>query len=225
MRLQILEPRDYAYLVTGDQCWHYGEYTSEGGYKASDTNQKIWNLKKKPTVSEGQLYYKNQAIDYWAAVLAGVISLPQTIGSHTFVPMPGSKPIGHADYDDRMLKVLRRMANGTPNVDIRPLLVQTMERDAQHHGHRLTPDELCGTLTIDPQLLDRPLANTVVVVDDVITMGASFAAAKRLLIRLPNVSGVVGIFLAKTVWPLSPFAPLSADQIKQLLAASGKPVG
>lgn len=67
MRLQILEPRHHTYLVTGDRCWHYGEYTSEGGYKASDTNQKILNLKKKPTVSEAQLYYKNQAITTGAA--------------------------------------------------------------------------------------------------------------------------------------------------------------
>ncbi|MCW0388794.1 hypothetical protein NB722_003333 [Xanthomonas sacchari] len=58
MRLQIIEPKNYTYLEVCDECYHYGEYTSEGGYQASDTNQKILNLKKKPTVSEGQLYYK-----------------------------------------------------------------------------------------------------------------------------------------------------------------------
>ncbi|OFS95168.1 hypothetical protein HMPREF3113_06055 [Stenotrophomonas sp. HMSC10F06] len=221
MRLQILETRYYTHLATGDKCWHYGEYTSEGGYQASDTNQKILNLKKKPTVSEGQLYYKNQAIDYWGRTLASVINLDQTVGLRTFVPMPGSKPAGHADYDDRMLRVLKRMALGAPNVDIRPLLVQTAERDAQHHGHRLTPDELRETLAVDNSLLQPPLARSVVVVDDVITMGASFAAAKQLLIGLPNVSEVVGIFLAKTVWPAPSFPVLTAEQIQQLLSSGG----
>lgn len=223
MRLQILEPRHHTYLVTGDRCWHYGEYTSEGGYKASDTNQKILNLKKKPTVSEAQLYYKNQAIDYWGRTLARVINLAQPEGVLTFVPMPGSKPVGHAEYDDRMLRVLRRMAVGVPNVDIRPLLVQTAERDAQHHGHRLTPDELCETLAVDSNLLNPSLARTIVVVDDVITMGASFAAAKKLLIGLPNVSEVVGVFLAKTVWPAPAFPMLTAEQIQQLLSSGGTP--
>ncbi|MBA0420317.1 phosphoribosyltransferase [Stenotrophomonas maltophilia] len=223
MRLQILEPRHHTYLVTGDRCWHYGEYTSEGGYQASDTNQKILNLKKKPTVSEAQLYYKSQAIDYWGRTLARVVNLAQPEGVLTFVPMPGSKPIGHAEYDDRMLRVLRRMAAGVPNVDIRPLLVQTAERDAQHHGHRLTPDELCETLAVDSNLLNPSLARTIVVVDDVITMGASFAAAKRLLVGLPNVSEVVGVFLAKTVWPAPAFPVLTAEQIQQLLASGGTP--
>lgn len=217
MRLQTLEPKNYAYLETGDECFHYGEYTSEGGYQASDTNQQILNLKKKPTVSEGQLYYKRQAIEYWGRALSSVIDLSKTIGTHTFVPMPGSKPAGHVEFDDRMLRVLRRMALGAPNVDIRPLLVQTAERDAQHHGHRLTPDELGETLAVDPALLTPPLSPSIIVVDDVITRGASFAAAKRLLIGLPNVRSVVGIFLAKTVWPAPDFPVLSPDEIRRLL--------
>lgn len=218
MRLQILEPRNFTYLVTGDRCWHYGDYTSEGGYGASDTNQKILNLKWKPTASEGQLYHKRQAIEYWGRTLASVINFDHAIGTLTFVPMPGSKPVGHTEYDDRMLRVLRRMALGYTGVDIRPLLVQSVERDPQHHGKRLTPDELCKTLAVDVTMLDQPLASTVVVVDDVITKGASFAAAKSLLAQLPNVSDVVGVFLAKTIWPATGFSPLSPEQMERVLA-------
>ena len=222
MRLQTLEPKNYTYLETGDQCFHYGEYTSEGGYQASDTNQQILNLKKKPTVSEGQLYYKKQAIEYWGLALESVIDLSKTFVSHTFVKMRGSKPAGHAEFDDRMLRVLKRMAVGALKVDIRPLLVQTVERDAQHHGHRLTPDELCETLAVDPKFLSPPLAQNIIVVDDVITMGASFAAAKRLLIGLPNVKSVVGIFLAKTVWPAPEFPVLSPEEVRRLLDPAAK---
>ncbi len=217
MRLQILEPRYHTHLATGDRCWHYGEYTSEGGYAASDTNQRILNLKKKPTVSDGQLFYKRQAIEYWGSTLARAINVRQTVGSHTFVPMPGSKPVGHAEYDDRMLKVLARMAAGVPNVDIRQLLIQTEARDAQHSGSRLTPAEICETLAVDHNLIPPPVARTIVVVDDVITMGASFAAAKSLLVGLPNVAEVVGIFLAKTIRPAPEFPPLTDEELAQIL--------
>lgn len=223
MRLQILEPRNHTWLKTGDRCWNYGEYTSEGGYLASDTNQLILNLKKKPTVSPAQLRYKTAAIDHWGSVLAKAINVPGTVGVLTFVPMPGSKPVGHAEYDDRMLRVLQRMAVGVPGVDVRPLLKQVGERSAQHEGTRLTPTQLCTTLAVDYSLMPPPVARTIVVVDDVITMGASFAAAKSMLAGLPNVQEVVGFFLAKTVRPAPSFTALTPAQLQQLLGPSAAP--
>lgn len=120
----------------------------------------------------------------------------------TFVPMPCSKPAGHSEYDDRMLKVLQFMARSKPPLDIRPILMQTALRPSQHEGGgRQTPDQLLETLAIDPTQVLYPPRATVIVVDDVITMGASFNAAKSLLQGLPGVNEVAGIFLAKTVWP------------------------
>lgn len=218
MRLQELEPRHYAWLATGDRCFHYGEYTSEGGYQASHTNQWILNLKKKPSAPAAQLRYKATAVDYWGRVLATALNVTNAPGRFTFVPMPGSKPAGHADYDDRMHRVANRMAAGVTGVDVRPLLVQVGERSAQHHGSRMSPTELCQTLQVDVSLMPPPLAPIVVVIDDVITMGASFAAAKNLLLPLPGVDEVIGVFLAKTVWPAPEFPVLTPEQIRELLA-------
>jgi hypothetical protein len=206
IRLQSLDPKSYKWLEAGDECWHYGEYTADGGYQASETNRWIGNLKKKPTSPSNQLYWKNQAILYWGNVLRQLMPPEKTQDVVTFVPMPGSKPFGHADYDDRMLQVLRQMAIGYPNIDIRPVLIQTAERQPQHHGSRYTPDELLETLAVDPAQLAKPLRSIVFVVDDVITMGASFAAAKSLLVGKPNASKVRGVFLAKTVWPTPDFS-------------------
>ncbi|WP_155767647.1 hypothetical protein [Xanthomonas hortorum] len=216
-RLHKIENRLYPLLSVTDSCSYYGEYTSGGTYQASETNQLIFNLKNKPTSSSGKLHYKEQAINHWGVVLSQVIDVPKTIGNFTFVPMPGSKPIGHPDYDDRMLRVLRRMAYGITGVDVRPILKQVVERQAQHHGTRMTPDELCESLAIDREQLQQPINKAIVIVDDVITKGASFVAAKQLLSSLPGVNFVVGVFLAKTVWPAPLVPTITSEQLRAIL--------
>jgi hypothetical protein len=198
-RLIELDPADYRWLAPTDKCYHYGEYTSNGGFKASETNRWIRNLKKLPTCPANELYWKGQAIIYWGDLLRRLINLDQC-GDVTFVPIPGSKPFGHPDYDVRVLRTLQQMAQGRNDIDIRPLLVQGALRESQHIGGRKTPDELLETLVLDPAQLAVPVRGSICVVDDVITQGASFAAAKRLLSRLPNVRQVFGVFFAKTIW-------------------------
>lgn len=192
----------YRYLADDDKCYHFGEYTSGGGFKKSATNQQILNLKKKPTSSAIELHYKQLAVEYWGRMMAAglVINADTQV---TFVPMPCSKPSGHPEHDDRMLKVLQFMARTKPPLDIRPILMQTALRQSQHEGSRQSPDQLLRTLAIDPAQVVHPARATVIVVDDVITMGASYNAAKTLLQSVPGVSQVAGIFLAKTVWPPS----------------------
>lgn len=202
-RLTKLDNDDYKYLADDDLCYHYGEYTSGGGFRASHTNQQIWNLKHKPTASEGNLYWKGRAVEYWAKLISDTLDLEAVSAKTTFIPMPCSKPAGHVDYDDRMLRVLNKLRQGTPALDIRTLLVQTQLRISQHEGPRQSPSELRKTLAIDSLLLATPIKPYVVIVDDVITLGASYAAAKSLLETVPGVKQVIGIFLAKTVWPSS----------------------
>lgn len=205
MRLLSLDPKPYRWLSAHDRCWHYGEYTANGGFNVSDTNRQITNLKKRPSASSGELYWKGQAVQYWGDILRTLLPADEVASQVTFVPVPGSKPRGHADYDERLLRVLQYMAIGRSDIDIRQVIVQTRERAAQHSSSRLTPNDLCEMLATDPQQCIQPFKRIVFVVDDVITMGASFAAAKQILTGLPGVTDVRGLFLAKTVWP-NPFA-------------------
>lgn len=192
----------FHWLVVGDVCHHFGEYTSGGGYGCSDTNQWIHNLKKKPTSSAAQLRWKDRAVDYWAKVLGELISPAHVARGVTFVTIPGSKPVGNPDFDPRVQRVLQKWAGNTPNVDIRSLLRQTVERPAQHEdGGRSTPDQLRASMAVDGSQLIAPLKPTVVIVDDVLTMGASYKAAQALVATLPGVRQVSGLFLARTVWP------------------------
>lgn len=202
-RLTKLDNDDYKYLVDDDLCYHYGEYTARGGFGKSETNQQILNLKNKPTSSEGALYWKGKAVDYWSAMIAETLDLNAVSGNTTFVPVPCSKPSGHPDYDERMLRVLNQLLRKSPGLDIRPLLVQTQLREAQHEGLRKSPTELRKTLALNPAFLAIPVKPRVVIFDDVITQGASYCAAKGLVATIPGVQQVMGIFLAKTVWPPS----------------------
>lgn len=203
-KLIKLDPSDFTYLDPSDSCWHFGEYTSGGGFKASETNQQIYNLKKKPSMPDQQLYWKRKAIEYWGRMFFSTSSLSaaKCEESVTFVPFPCSKPSGHPDFDDRILKVIERASRNHPNMDIRPLILQTAERNAQHTSSRLTPREIADQLELDQGLLARPLKKHVIVVDDVITRGASFAASKAILQEhFGDELLIYGIFLAKTVHP------------------------
>lgn len=209
-RLTLIDPSERSWLAPTDHCYHYGEYTSRGGYGASDTNNWIDNLKKKPSAPASQLTWKARAVAYWGDILRSAINLDKC-GGVTFVPIPGSKPAGHADFDNRMLRVLHHMAGGRADIDIRVALVQNGERDPQHSGTRKTPSELLESLQVDTAALTAPLRPNVYIVDDVITQGASFNAAAQLLRGAPHVEHVFGVFLAKTVWPqVNPFEAFPA---------------
>jgi hypothetical protein len=203
MRLSILDTNEFRYLTADDSCAHYGEYTAGGGFGASETNQQIFNLKKSPTASAPQLRWKTRAIAYWGNVILTSSGLDLDVCARdvTFVPIPCSKPVGHPEYDDRMLQVMNYVAQRRAGIDVRPLLVQIAAREAQHHGNRSDPAGIAATLGLDNSQLQLPLRPYVIVVDDVITRGASFAAAKSLLTGLPGVQAINGMFLAKTVHP------------------------
>lgn len=203
MRLSALNPNDFRYLAPTDSCAHYGEYTAGGGFCASETNQQIFNLKKSPTAPAAQLQWKTRAIAYWGDVIlnSAGLDLDKCARDVTFVPIPCSKPLGHPEYDDRMLRVLTHVSQRRAGIDVRPLLTQTAARDAQHQGNRSDPAGIAATLGVDQRFLIPPLRPILIVVDDVITRGASFAAAKGILVGLPGVQAVHGMFLAKTIHP------------------------
>lgn len=200
-RLLKLDPSSCHQLDADDACWYIGEYTANGGFQASETNQSIFNLKKKPTVPASQLQWKIRAIEEWGDRLARHLNLHEAARAVTFVPAPCSKPANHREYDDRMLRVLQRLATHESGLDIRPILITSIARQAQHESERISVADLRQSMGIDQSQLRKPLRETIVVVDDVITQGGTFKAMQSILMKLPRVKQVVGVFLAKTVWP------------------------
>lgn len=152
-----------------DQCYFLREYTSGRGYAHSETNRLIHNLKKPPDRrGRPEWRYKELAIQQVAREFRDNLDLAR-LQRVTLVPMPPSKARGDPLYDDRMLRVLRAM-------DVEAQLVAKLRID--------------GTLVIPPP-------ESIAVVDDVLTTGAHFVAAKTLLAAQFPRAAVRGLFAAR----------------------------
>lgn len=179
---------------------YFGEYCSGQGFGYSPINQMIYNLKK-PMERRGQAdwFYKERAIQSAAADFAQVLAqgfLDQAV----LVAMPPSKARDDPRYDDRMMRMLQAIGAQRPCV-VRDLLWQDGSREvAAHQGDRPDPGTLAGLLRVDERLC-LPAPRAIGVFDDVLVTGSSFKAAKRVLQqRFPGVR-VVGLYLARRVFP------------------------
>jgi predicted amidophosphoribosyltransferase len=196
---------DHARLTPQDVCYHIYEYTSGRNYKFSKTNQLISNLKKKPTASDGERYWKGQAVRQCGADLRAALD-PKWLADATIVPVPGSKAKGHPDFDDRMERIAQLIR---PGQDVRNLVIQSESTVAAHEaeaGQRITVEELLAVYQID-ETLAAPEPTKIVILDDVLTAGTHFRAMQTVLSqRFPNTH-IIGLFVARRIFP-NPFDAL-----------------
>jgi len=208
-KVDDLVRRDHYYLAAEDVCIFWGEYTAQKGYSHSATNSLISNLKKKmDKKGSGEWKYKGIAIEQTAKIFKDRLN-PAFLKVATVVPRPPSKAKTEPLYDDRMLQVAQRFASGC---DVRELLVMRKSDKASHErDDRPNPDDLEKILMVDESVA-KPTPKTILLVDDVLTTGAHFVAAKRVLQRrFPGVD-VTGLFAARRV-PQSDFDPADVDAL------------
>lgn len=201
-RVDELLAGEHHWLTGSEPCYFLREYTRGVGFAASDTNNLVNNLKKPPRVrGTPQWRYKGLAIAQVARELRATLD-PGWLTEATVVPMPPSKVPGDPDHDDRMLRILRWMTTaGRPRLrlDIRPLLRQRESVEAAHQGGpRLGPDQLEDLLEVDEEHAE-PAPTTIAVLDDVLTTGAHFVAAERVLRERFGDVTVVGLSVARVV--------------------------
>lgn len=194
---ELIRP-DHHYLGTDDTCVFLGEYTARKGHTYSATNQVVLNFKK--TVDRRgrpEWRYKENTIrDLGAAFGAAIKS--EWLAAATLVPMPPSKARTDPLYDDRMVRMLHAIPAHRP-LDIRELLLQDQTAEASHDADvRPGPDEIAARYRID-QLISEPAPTTIALFDDVITTGAHFIAAKRVLQHRYPQARIVGFFVARRV--------------------------
>jgi hypothetical protein len=193
-----LELPDHHYLDQNDQCYFMGAYTARASFGHSSTNQIIFNLKKSPLKRNTYEWrHKLRAIREVAAAIRANLNA-ERLPHLTFVPIPSSKPRGHAEYDDRMTQVARLLG---PQIDVRELIVTTCERETRHLGSNTRdPVELRQTLALNGDLLD-PAPTEIILLDDVLTTGCSFRVCKVMLNeQFPGVP-VSGLFVARRALP------------------------
>lgn len=204
LKIDELALPDHWYLDSNDECYYIGEYTARGGHACSETNQLIHNFKKSVEKRGKQEWaYKERAIGNIANIIRRNIREDAVL---TFVPIPPSKTKDHPLYDDRMSRVLQLASASRPS-DFRELILQIRSVDATHlNDTRPTPDEVLQNYRID-ETLSNPEPDLIFIVDDVLTTGCHFRAAKRLLSdRFPKAT-LVGLFVARRV-PKSDFDAL-----------------
>jgi hypothetical protein len=191
-----LERPDHWHLTADDSCAFFGEYTARAGFGHSSTNQLIHNLKKKPELAGTPQYvWKGRAIRDIAAALR--VNLKAEALPHlAIVPIPPSKPLGAAGYDDRMAQVARAIG---PDIDVREAIFTAVEREAMHatQAHR-DPAGLRASLALRPELVAGAPAQ-VILLDDVLTTGCSFKVCKAMLEEAWPQTQVFGIFVARRV--------------------------
>jgi hypothetical protein len=190
--------RDHSALEKDDNCIFLREYNANAGYKG-ETNSLIWNLKKKPSerFTKPGWEYKAQNIRQVSQEFASALN-PAWLEVATLVPVPSSKVIGHADYDDRMEQICRGIR---PNLDVRCLVKQIKSTEASHavgEGLRTTVDQLIENYYLD-EAICVPTPRTIGVFDDVLTVGRHYRAMHTVLSRrFPGVP-IIGIFIARTI--------------------------
>jgi hypothetical protein len=207
IRLSIIDDTnrgDHSHLRPDDVCYHLFEYTSHRDFKFSSTNDLIQNLKKKPSrAGQSGYWYKGKAIGDCSAHLRSMLN-PEWLSIATLVPVPGSKALGHADFDDRIEQICRGISNPAP--DVRNLVRQTASTTASHEagdGDRITVAELIALYEID-EALAQPTPAAIGIVDDVLTAGTHYRAMHTVLSqRFPDIP-IIGLFIARRIFPPLP---------------------
>lgn len=185
-----------SWIEPGDKCMYYMDRV-HGDWSASKANGKISNLKigANPT-KRSRSYYRNEAIRQFSANLMTLVA-NLNLGEETLlVPIPPSKCESDPAYDDRIAQVCDAVSK-VMQVPTAQILCQTESHEAFHEGnYERDPRMIRGWLRVRADLMPRGIT-TVMLVDDVFTSGAHFAACKSAIREcFPGVD-VIGAFWAK----------------------------
>ena len=159
-QIDELHLAEFPYLRADDDCYYLGEYTVRQGYEFSATNDLVINLKKGIEYKNGPAWkYKARAIRTCAAAFLAAVG-SEWLSTATLVPIPPSKATSKAksdaEYDDRLLQILRAMGASAPvHCDVRELIIQ---RRGYCHLHRPTNQQLAIRISsASPPCLLHPM--------------------------------------------------------------------
>lgn len=154
-------------------------------------------------LTKGGWHYKGQAIRQCIGELCDAIN-PAWLADATLVPTPGSKIVGHPDYDDRMIQICNGLST---SADVRSLVYQIRSTERAHEaaqGERITVEELLEIYRID-ESLSAPKPKQIGIFDDVLTAGTHFRAMHTVLSQMFPGVPITGLFIARRIFPKTPF--------------------
>ncbi|MDR1658894.1 MAG: phosphoribosyltransferase [Desulfovibrio sp.] len=187
--------------------FYFRHYISGAGYQKSESNQLILNFKKGINAPESQLYYKNRAIERFAEDILILVKRLKNPCYMTWIPP--SKAKNDDLYDDRVKKVVERVCERMKNISPVELVENILTRDSLHGGNLRDPNEIASNWRWISYNLDK--YRQAIIVDDVLTTGASFKALHDL-IRARGFSGRInGVFWAFVMDDV----PFTIDSLEQ----------
>lgn len=164
---------EHCYLDTSDECYYADRYEC---HQREGIKPLILPLKRGEAASIAEV----------AAQLKNLIP-PHWLQNYTFVAMPSSSGEGGP-----VRTVLERL----PVADLRDLVLQNRRTLSSHTSWRVSPIERRSFLCLNLPMSD-PAPKTVVIVDDVLTTGSHFRAAKMVLREQWPHLRVIGLFIAR----------------------------
>lgn len=187
---------DHWYLTKDDECYALREYIAGGGWQAGETNQLILNLKKTPDRrGKPEWRHKVRAIRQAGGELRDAINA-NWLDAAVLVPMPPSKAKDDPGYDDRVVRIAEVMCEGT-SAEVREILVQGISMEPVHLQERSRDvDALAENFEIDESSCASS-PTKIAILDDVLTTGAHFCAAKRVLHKRFPKAHIIGLFVAR----------------------------
>lgn len=198
---EISQP-DHSYLSDDDLCYFILSYTSRKSFDYSKDNSTIINLKKSVAQRETPAYkYKESAIKQCADYLKDINIQSVFTDDITLVPIPPSKCKDDPLYDNRLVKILESAFGST--VDIKELIIQKESVEASHLTEtRPTIQQIESNYEINSEINNNNnnIKNTIILFDDVLTTGAHYIAAKKILNKSFPDKKIIGIFIARRVF-------------------------
>lgn len=197
LRIDEISAVDHTYITEQDILFYFVEYTSGKDYTYSDGNDLINNLKKSVRYrDQPPWHYKTLAIASVAAMIRSQVVERIDLNQVTFVPLPPSKTSDHELYDNRILQVITKACRGKA-ADIRELLQIKASRPAAHEQDlRPTIADLEHNFLVNEALVPG-VRHTIYLVDDVLTNGTTFIAARNILQQYFPDAQYVGLFVAR----------------------------
>lgn len=189
---------DHSHLRAEDQCLFLREYTARVGYAFSETNRLVLNLKKAMSrrANKEEWKWKERAIRQFAAELVQALHGKWKVAGQLIVPVPPSRTRGHAEYDDRMVRVAK-LVGAKLGVDVVELLEALKDRVAQHvTEEKRSILQHTKNLRVRADLVSAP-PKGIILLDDVLVTGCTFVACKSVLLAAFPKVPVCGIYIAR----------------------------
>ena len=183
------------------------EYTSGGGYNASEANQLIWNIKKpNPRPGSAEFHHKKRSVQKFADDLGVVVEYycsrsEKPVGLVSVPPSKLKTDPGYNDSLDLVGGMLKNRFGDQIQIEVPITIKMSREKSSQTGVNRTRKFVDSLKANFEWRRFRSPV-RFILIYDDVITSGSQFVATREFIndnLPRPDRPTMVGLFWAKAV--------------------------